>query len=114
MAEQRELSGVLSRNKKREHDRQPEFKGSATIDGVAYWLSAWVKAGDDAKFFSLSFTRKEQQPKSETRPQASPQLKQKMAAPATSYGNASRMSDVGVDDRRPYRERTLDDDSVPF
>jgi hypothetical protein len=61
MADQRELSGTLSRNKKRENDKQPEFKGSATIDAVAYWLSAWVKEGQDGKFFSLAFTRKEQQ-----------------------------------------------------
>jgi hypothetical protein len=27
-------AGTLSRNKKRENDRQPEFKGSAMIDGV--------------------------------------------------------------------------------
>jgi hypothetical protein len=89
MAEQRELSGTLSRNKKREHDRQPEYRGSCTIDGVAYWLSGWVKEGDDGKFFSLAFTPKEQ-PKSEARPQASPELKAK-------YGNAS--SDV----RRAHR-----------
>ncbi len=61
MAEQRELSGVLSRNTKRENDRQPEFKGSATIHGVAYWLAAWVKEGPDGKFFSLSFKRKDDQ-----------------------------------------------------
>ncbi len=59
MAEQREMSGVLSRNKRRESDRQPEFKGSATIDGVAYWVSGWVKEGQDGKFFSLAFSRKE-------------------------------------------------------
>ena len=36
MAEQRDMSGVLSRNKKRENDRQPEFKGACTIAGTAY------------------------------------------------------------------------------
>lgn len=101
MAEQRELSGTLSRNKKREHERQPEFKGSATIDGVAYWLSAWVKEGQDGKFFSLSFTAKEM-PKSETRPQASPELK----AQQSSYGNGRRASD---DHRRGVR-----DEEIPF
>jgi hypothetical protein len=30
--------GTLSRDKKRETDRQPEFKGSAMIDRVAYPL----------------------------------------------------------------------------
>ena len=92
MAEQREMSGTLSRNKRRENDRQPEFKGSATIDGVAYWISGWVKQGSEGeKFFSLSFTRKEQpsaQASPASRPNAGPQ--------------------------QPYRERTLDDDSIPF
>jgi hypothetical protein len=60
MSEQRELSGVLSRNRKRESNKQPEFKGSATIDGVAYWISAWVREGDDGRFFSLAFSPKEQ------------------------------------------------------
>ena len=67
MAEQRELSGTLSRNKKREHDHQPEYRGSATIDGMAYWLSAWVKESDDGKFFSLSLKRKDDQP-AQTKP----------------------------------------------
>jgi hypothetical protein len=56
MAEQRDMSGALSRNKKRENDRQPEFKGACTIDGTAYWISAWLKEGEDGKFFSLAFT----------------------------------------------------------
>jgi hypothetical protein len=56
---QRDLSGTLSRNKKRENDRQPEFKGACTIDGVAFWISAWLKEGEDGKFFSLAFTPKE-------------------------------------------------------
>lgn len=59
MADQRDLSGVLSRNKKREHDRQPEFRGACTINGVAFWISAWLKEGEDGKFFSLAFTPKE-------------------------------------------------------
>ena len=59
----RDLSGSLSRNKKREHDRQPEFKGSAIIDGVAYWLSAWVKEGDDGKFFSLASRPRSRSPR---------------------------------------------------
>ena len=57
----RDNAGTLSRNRKRENDRQPEFRGSCLIDGVAYWISAWVKEGDDGRFFSLAFTRKEQQ-----------------------------------------------------
>jgi hypothetical protein len=59
MSEQRDMSGTLSRNRKRETDKQPEFRGSCVIDGIAYWISAWVKEGDDGRFFSLAFTPKE-------------------------------------------------------
>lgn len=58
-------SGILGRNKNRNNDKQPEYKGSINIGGVEYWLSAWVKiAGDNApkpgsKFFSLSVTPKD-------------------------------------------------------
>jgi hypothetical protein len=62
MAEQRELSGTLSRNKKREKPSQPEYRGTCTIGGVAYWVSAWIKEGQDGKFFSLAFTPKDDQP----------------------------------------------------
>jgi hypothetical protein len=55
----RDMSGTLSRNKKRENERQPVYRGACVIGGVAYWLSAWVKEGDDGKFFSLAFTAKE-------------------------------------------------------
>jgi len=33
---------------------------SLTIAGVEYRISAWVKTGDNGKFFSLAFTPKEQ------------------------------------------------------
>jgi hypothetical protein len=68
-----DMKGSLSRNAKRETDRHPEFKGSAMVGGVEYWLSAWVREGDDgSKYFSLSFT-----PKQQPQQQASPELKNK-------------------------------------
>ena len=95
-----DMKGSLSRNQKREHDKQPEFRGSACIHGTEFWISAWIREGDDgSKYFSLSFREKEQ-PKSETHPQASPELKSK-------YGS-------NTSPQRPYQARTLDDDSIPF
>lgn len=52
--------GILSRNDRRENDRQPEFKGSINIEGVEYWLSGWVKESARGKFFSLSVKAKEE------------------------------------------------------
>ena len=59
-------SGMLSRNDRKEKDTHPDFKGSINVDGVDYWLSAWVKEGkpggkmEGKKFFSLSVSPKEQ------------------------------------------------------
>ena len=51
--------GAIWRNDKKEKDTHPDFTGSATIDGVDYWVSAW-KRKPDAKPSSpaLSFSVK--------------------------------------------------------
>jgi hypothetical protein len=54
--------GTLGKNHRREKDAHPEYTGQIDIDGVGYWLSAWVKEGQGGKFFSLSVKPKEQQP----------------------------------------------------
>ena len=54
-------SGSLFKNDKRETDSQPNAKGSALIDGVAYWVSAWTNtAANGAKYQSLKFSKKEE------------------------------------------------------
>jgi hypothetical protein len=58
--EQKDMSGSLFRNDRREKDTHPHAKGSALIGGVEYWVSAWTKeARDGSKYQSLSFVRKE-------------------------------------------------------
>ena len=57
--EQRELTGSLFKNDKRESDNHPHATGSALIDGVEYWVSAWTKEGQKGKWQSLAFKRKE-------------------------------------------------------
>lgn len=63
------LRGVLFRNKKKERDNQPEYTGSAELEGKLYWLSAWVKESKNTgeKFFSIAFTPKEEQAEGVTR-----------------------------------------------
>jgi hypothetical protein len=56
---QRDMSGVLFKNDKREKETHPNAKGTALIDGVEYWVSAWTKEGKAGKFQSLSFERKQ-------------------------------------------------------
>jgi hypothetical protein len=59
--EQKNNSGSLFKNDKMTSDKSPPYKGSVMIDGVEYWQSAWVKETKDGKkWFSQSFTRKEQ------------------------------------------------------
>jgi uncharacterized protein (DUF736 family) len=55
------LRGVLFKNERKEKDTHPDYKGSAEVGGVEYWLSSWIKVGKGgAKFMSLSFTAKEE------------------------------------------------------
>jgi hypothetical protein len=58
--ETKDNSGSLFRNDKREKESHPHATGTAIIDGVAYWVSAWTKEGKNGKFQSLSFKRKEE------------------------------------------------------
>lgn len=63
--EQKPNSGTLSRNDKmREGKQDAEYTGSALIDGVEYWLNAWVnefKSGPNQgkKYFSVKFNPKQ-------------------------------------------------------
>lgn len=53
--------GALFKNNKRVKDSQPEYTGSVEVNNVEYYLSAWVKESKQGqKFFSLSFTPKDQ------------------------------------------------------
>lgn len=53
-------SGVLFRNDKRETEKHPEYTGKITIEGVEYYLSAWVNesARTGQKYFTLKAATK--------------------------------------------------------
>lgn len=59
--EQKNMTGILSKNDKKTQQNHPDYKGNATINGDEYWLSAWIKQGKKAKFMSFAFTPKESQ-----------------------------------------------------
>lgn len=58
--EKRDMTGTLFKNDKREKDSHPHATGTAIIDGVEFWISAWTKEGSKGKFQSLAFKRKEE------------------------------------------------------
>ena len=71
--EQRELQGSLFKNEKKEKDNHPNMTGSALIDGVEYWVSAWTKTGGKGKWISLAFKAKDRQ--SSRKPERQPERK---------------------------------------
>jgi hypothetical protein len=65
--EQKDNSGTLFKNDKREKDTHPHATGTAMIDGVEYWVSAWTKEGAKGKFQSLAFQPKQARTQAEKR-----------------------------------------------
>lgn len=66
--------GVLFKNdRKTEGDKKPEYTGSLNVDGVEFFLDAWLKVGKSgAKFMSVSVKRKDKQPEQQQRQVAKP------------------------------------------
>jgi hypothetical protein len=51
----------LFRNDNKTRDTDRDYAGSATIDGVEYWMSGWIKEGKRGKFMTFAFTPKHQE-----------------------------------------------------
>lgn len=86
------MSGIISRNERKETDKHPDIKGQCEIDGVQYWIDGWSKTrnSDGGKFYSLKFKPKQQ-----------------AAAPAKASPAPAKAAPSGFDD--------LDDGSdIPF
>ena len=90
-------SGILTRNDKQGNENRPDYRGSINVDGVEYWLSAWIKEGRDGtklagqKYMSLSVQAKE--------------ARQDYAAPAPAPAPAPRRMTQAEQDARAAAER---------
>lgn len=60
--EQKDMSGSLFKNDRKETDSQPDYKGSALLNGVDHWLDAWInESANGTKYMSLKFKPKDAQ-----------------------------------------------------
>jgi hypothetical protein len=67
--------GSIWKNEDRKSETHPQFKGSAEVNGVEYWVSGWLRKADanpKAPDMSFSFQAKEQQ--SQVAPPAGPDI----------------------------------------
>ena len=61
MSKRTDNIGSLSRNKRKEKETHPDFKGSATVAGVDYWISAYINESREeggGKYFRLYYEPK--------------------------------------------------------
>ena len=61
--EHKDNTGSLFKNDKRTEETHANARGSAMIDGVAYWMDAWTNDKNGVKYQSVKFKRKDTQEK---------------------------------------------------
>ena len=59
--EQKDNSGTMFKNDKKEQDTHADYNGSIKVAGVEYWLNCWVNKPEGKKpYLSVSVKPKEQ------------------------------------------------------
>lgn len=69
--EQRDNSGSMFKNNRKENERQADMTGSIMVDGTEYWLNAWRKVDKNGNpWYSFSVKKKESRQGSSNPPPA--------------------------------------------
>ena len=92
--EQRDNSGTIFVNDRKETEKHPDRTGTAMIDGVMYYVSGWIKSGAKGQFLSLAFKRKEEQPQAAPQQSISQRAMPKRQDPISSGRNNDLNDDV--------------------
>lgn len=62
MAGKYDNNGALFKNTRKQEENQPDYNGSATVDGVEYYMNAWMKTSKAGQpYMSFSFKKKTDQ-----------------------------------------------------
>lgn len=95
---QKNNSGSLFKNDRKENDLQPSMKGSAKVNGQEFWVSAWTNTSQKGdKYISFRLEPKEEIPVN-TDPQA--QYRRAPAQPAAAPAQAAPVAPQ--DDEIPF------------
>ena len=58
-----ENSGALFKNDRKETDSHPDYKGSINVNGVEYWINAWLNESKSGqKYMGLKIKAKDAAP----------------------------------------------------
>ena len=97
--EQKDNSGAIFKNDKKETETHADYKGSALIAGVDYWVNVWVNtSAKGTKYMKTSYT-----PKEAAIPVVAPQVTQSVAPAEITIENMD--DDIPFQTKNPPRER---------
>ena len=84
MAYDNEKKGVLFKNDKKTTETHPDYTGTATIEGVEYFMDAWINASESGRKY-MSFKFKAKQKQADQSRQAESQKPSKPARPNAGF-----------------------------
>lgn len=78
MAAKYDNSGALFKNDRKEKETQPDYTGQALINGVDYWMDAWMKEAESGRKY-MSFSFKPKEAKQAEKPKTHSEMKKRAA-----------------------------------